>query len=129
MTQALGVSVLPRAHQLTGDEKYMATARRAMGWISKPVEDGGCSFRNENGTWIEEYPNASDPNHVLNGHMWALFGVWDFYRATQDENAKTFFLKASRLSNRRSIVTIPGTGSSIRSYRYLKQRYTSGQPW
>lgn len=67
MTQALAVSVLLRANQLTGDEKCMATARRAMEWLSKPLEDGGCSSRDENGTWIEEYPNASDPNHVFNG--------------------------------------------------------------
>lgn len=97
LTQALGVSVLLRAYQLTGNEKYMSTARRAMEWISKSLEDGGCSSTNERGTWIEEYPNVSEPNHVLNGHLWALFGVWDFYRVTRDEDAKKLFADGVRV--------------------------------
>jgi hypothetical protein len=97
-TQSLGISVLLRAHQLTGDEKYLATARRSMAWLSKPISEGGCLSVDENGTWIEEYPNADDPNHVFNGHLVALFGVWDYYRATIDDDARKLFAEGVRVS-------------------------------
>lgn len=97
LTQGVGISALVRAHQLTGDEKYLVTARRAMAWLSEPVDSGGCLSVDENGTWIEEYPNAADPNHVFNGHIWALFGVWDYYRATRDENARKLFAEGVKV--------------------------------
>lgn len=97
LTQGVAISVLLRAHQLTGEVKYLATARRAMAWLSKPISEGGCLSVNKSGTWIEEYPNAADPNHVFNGHLWALFGVWDYYRATKDEAAKGLFNEGVRV--------------------------------
>jgi len=40
--------------------------------------------------WLEEYPrNPSD--RTLNGHMFAIFGMWDYWRLTQDERAKKLY--------------------------------------
>ena len=36
-------------------------------------------------------PNQKKPSHVLNGHMWALFGIWDYFRVTKDVTAKRMF--------------------------------------
>ena len=77
MTQSLGVSVLLRAYQLTGDSDYFDRASAAVAWLRAPVESGGVAIRTGTGTWYEEYPNAETPSHVLNGHIWALFGIWD----------------------------------------------------
>lgn len=91
MTQSLGISVFLRAYQFTGEPDYLSRAHAAMKWIGMPLADGGTAFPVAVGTWYEEYPNAVRPSHVLNGHIWALFGIWDLYRVTGDRNALRMF--------------------------------------
>ena len=41
--------------------------------------------------WFEEYAGDTKPLLVLNGHMFAIFGVWDYYQLTQSAKAKRLF--------------------------------------
>jgi hypothetical protein len=91
LTQSLGISILLRQYQQTNDAVYLDVARSALAWIKKPVSEGGISVKTQHGTWYEEYPSINNPSHVLNGHLWALFGIWDYYRATGDKAAKKMF--------------------------------------
>jgi len=91
MAQGQGISVLLRAHQSTGNADYLDAARRAFGVMRMPIDQGGTSYIGKDGIWLEEYPNASAPSHVMNGHIWALFGLWDLYRATGDRDARRHF--------------------------------------
>lgn len=91
LTQSVGVSLLLRAYQSTNDKKYLNLATKAFKWIELPVKKGGITIETEKGAWYEEYPNLKEPSHVLNGHMWALFGLWDYYRVTGDPTAKKMF--------------------------------------
>ncbi|MFZ6045341.1 D-glucuronyl C5-epimerase family protein [Pseudomonas sp. CR3202] len=91
LSQSLGISILLRQFQLTNDQKYLDGAKRALEWLNRPVADGGVRMDVEGGVWYEEYPNAQQPSHVLNGHIWALFGVLDYYRVTGDDVAHTMF--------------------------------------
>jgi hypothetical protein len=75
----------------SGDQKYLQAAERAFATLTKPVSEGGVLFEdNENNLWIEEYL-VSPPTHILNGFMWALWGVLDFWCARADESAKEIF--------------------------------------
>lgn len=93
LTQSVAISVLLRAFQYTGEQQYMNAAKSAFHWLTVPVQQGGLQS-NDIGIWLEEYPNQ-DPNsvsgHVLNGNIWAMFGVWDYYRVTRDSSAKALF--------------------------------------
>jgi hypothetical protein len=40
--------------------------------------------------WIEEYL-VDPPTHILNGFMWALWGVFDYWLARSDALAKNIF--------------------------------------
>lgn len=91
LTQSLGISVLLREYQLSGDKRYLDAATNALKWINKPISEGGIRFKTSRGAWYEEYPDAANPSHILNGHMWALFGIWDYYRVTGSRLAKTMF--------------------------------------
>lgn len=91
LSQSLGISVLLREYQLDNDSAYLAAAGRALSWMRKTAGEGGVSLIRPVGVWYEEYPDESNPSHVLNGHMWALFGIWDFYRVTRDPVAKQMF--------------------------------------
>jgi hypothetical protein len=77
MAQGLGISVLVRAYQVSGDATFLEAARRGVLPFGKNVRDGGVVT--ENGKWLEEYP---DSHHVLNGSVFAAFGLWDMMRVT-----------------------------------------------
>lgn len=91
MDQGQGISVLLRAWQCSGDDKYRRAAEQALPLLDVPVASGGVKIVTDSGTWFEEYPNAQHPDHVMNGHIWALFGLWDLVRATQNATARRLF--------------------------------------
>jgi hypothetical protein len=91
LSQGQGISLLVRAYQETANEKYSTAADRAYESLLKPVEDGGVSCRDECGhVWIEEYL-VTPPTHILNGFMWASWGVYDLYLLTGRSDRGRFF--------------------------------------
>jgi hypothetical protein len=91
LAQGQGVSLLLRAHAHTGENKYLQAAERAFATLTRPIGEGGALFEDEEkNLWIEEYL-VSPPTHILNGFMWALWGVFDFWRARAAANAKGIF--------------------------------------
>jgi hypothetical protein len=91
LAQGQGISLLTRIYKQTGDSKYREAAEKAFISLKTEVKDGGVIFTDENGNpWIEEYI-VSPPSHILNGFMWALFGIYDYYLLTEDEKIKKSF--------------------------------------
>jgi heparosan-N-sulfate-glucuronate 5-epimerase len=91
MAQGRGLSVLMRAWQCTSKEKYIQSARRALDAFSMPIERGGITGACDGRVTYEEYPAQPAP-HVLNGMLFALFGLWDLLRAhPHDTCAKALF--------------------------------------
>lgn len=87
LAQGQGISVLARAHQATGDAKYLDAARAAFQCMLAHVDVGGVIYPDEHGRrWIEEYI-VSPPTHILNGFFWALWGVYDLALLTNDKVA------------------------------------------
>ena len=91
LAQGQGISLLLRVHAKTKDEKYLEAARRALVSLTRPMAAGGVLFEDdEKNLWIEEYL-VIPPTHILNGFMWALWGVFDFWLAHADPAAKEVF--------------------------------------
>jgi hypothetical protein len=87
LAQGSGVSLLIRAAIETGDEVFAAAARRAFLSLQLPTSDGGVLvIDGEGDVWIEEYV-VHPPSHVLNGFIWALWGVLDYARWTEAPGA------------------------------------------
>ncbi len=87
LAQGQGISVLIRAYRITGDAVYLKSARNAFGSMITPIDKGGVLFIDSSGQWwLEEYI-VSPPTHILNGFLWALWGVWDYMNLTQDTRA------------------------------------------
>jgi heparosan-N-sulfate-glucuronate 5-epimerase len=98
LAQGQGISVLVRAHQLTGkdDSHYLNAAQQALASFFRPVTEGGVTFTDEQGdAWFEEYI-VSPPTHILNGFIWAAWGVYDYFLATRDQSANELFARAVR---------------------------------
>ncbi|HVM94251.1 MAG TPA: D-glucuronyl C5-epimerase family protein [Terriglobales bacterium] len=91
LAQGQGISLLLRAHAQTGDTKYSQAAEEAFECLTRPVSEGGVLFEDHEGNlWIEEYL-VDPPTHILNGFMWALWGVLDFWIAIAEPSAKEVF--------------------------------------
>jgi hypothetical protein len=91
LAQGQGVSLLLRAHARTGDEKYLEAAERAFVCLTRTVDAGGVLLEDrENNLWIEEYL-VDPPTHILNGFLWALWGVFDYQLARGDAAARGLF--------------------------------------
>jgi hypothetical protein len=96
LAQGQGISVLVRAHKESGDPKYLDAARRAFVSFQRPMAEGGVAFTDASGDlWLEEYI-VSPPTHILNGFIWALWGVHDYALATKDAAAQELFSRGVR---------------------------------
>ena len=94
LAQGQGISVLVRAHKESGDVRYLEAAQRALASFFRPTDTGGVVFTDDRGDlWFEEYI-VSPPTHILNGFIWAAWGVYDYFLATNDRSAQELFARA-----------------------------------
>ena len=83
--------VLLRAYDATRDEQYQDATQRVFQSLLLPVEKGGVLFVDEHReTWIEEYL-VDPPTHILNGLIWAVWGVYDYSLASNDPAPRKLF--------------------------------------
>jgi len=95
LAQGQGISLLLRAHRETGDAAYLDAAALAFTSFQKSTHEGGVTFTDERGNlWFEEYV-VSPPTHILNGFIWAAWGVYDYFLATGSSAARELFEQAA----------------------------------
>ena len=92
MAQGEAISVLTRAYQLTQEKRYLECAALALASFEVPIKEGGIRYRDKDGfIWYEEYSSLVESPHVLNGFIFALFGLYDFYKLTGSKEAGALF--------------------------------------
>lgn len=80
MAQGELISLYLRLWQALGRQSLRETAWKAYRFMKVPVADGGVRRLDDQGNlWLEEYP-SDEPSCVLNGFIYALFGLFDLYR-------------------------------------------------
>lgn len=85
MAQGEGISLLIRAHIATGSERYLASAKKALEFMLKPVDQGGTTvYEGEDVLFLE----ATYVPLILNGWIFSLWGVYDYCKYTDDPNAR-----------------------------------------
>ncbi len=87
MIQGLAISVLCRASAILGDNKYLESAVRGLGPFAREVRDGGVTTYHDVGPFYEEYP-CQPSCHVLNGCIYAMWGLCDLARADNADATK-----------------------------------------
>lgn len=94
LTQGVGISVLVRAYQLTGEGVFMLVARRAVHTFELDILDGGVSCTiGDDGVFFEEvavYPAA----RILNGYLLSLFGLYDYVALTNDAHIQALIQRS-----------------------------------
>jgi heparosan-N-sulfate-glucuronate 5-epimerase len=83
LAQGYAISTLVRAYVTSGDEEALDLAWRAHQPMVSNVEAGGLLHTADGWSVIEEYPRQK-PWHVLNGHLFAIFGLYELWEVTGD---------------------------------------------
>ncbi len=91
LAQGSGLSLLVRAAEASGAFRYANAAHRAFESFLLDTSGGGVIAQDAQGAlWIEEYI-VSPPSHILNGFIWALWGVYDYARWSGSAEAHELF--------------------------------------
>lgn len=91
LAQGQGLSVLVRAYAETGASKFEIASDRVYETLKLPIAEGGVIYQDDQGhNWIEEYL-VEPPTHILNGFIWALWGIYDYWLLTRKPEAFKLF--------------------------------------
>jgi len=94
LAQGQGISLLVRAYRETAANEYYRAAERAFASFLTATAEGGVTLVDRSGnTWFEEYI-VSPPTHILNGFIWAGWGVHDYFLLSRNSSASELFDKA-----------------------------------
>lgn len=85
MAQGEGISLLLRALIATKDDKYLRAAAQAKEFMLIPVEEGGTA--GYDGEDVVLYEATCDPV-ILNGWIFSLWGLYDYWKYTKDADTK-----------------------------------------
>lgn len=90
MCQGEGASLLLRAYKRFGDTRYLDAATKALEFMLLPASEGGASKYDGNDLILLEYTNLPV---VMNGWIFASFGLYDMSLVSSDPKYKEAFLK------------------------------------
>lgn len=91
MAQGQMLSLMVRLYEYTGKEKYLEYSKKLFNAFKRIKGHGAqpwisCIDKNNN-IWYEEYPSDL-PAFTLNGKIFAILGLYDYYRVTKDAEVK-----------------------------------------
>lgn len=90
MTQGLAISCLTKAYLYFKDDKYIDAAMKALLSFELTAEKGGVASYEGDWVFYDEYPSAKT-NHVLNGFIFALWGLRDLINFDSSGKAKLLY--------------------------------------
>ncbi len=91
MAQGEGTSLLIRAYSIYKEEKYLEAARKSIDYMLLDVKTGGCTLYENNDVIFLEYTHRKA---VINGWIFAWWGLYDYVQVTKDENCKNLLQRS-----------------------------------
>ena len=90
ISQGMAICALLRAYQFFKKQEYLDLAIKSYNLLNLDYKKGGFKFSDEKWKlWFEE---DNFQQHILNGHIFALFGVYDLYRVTKEKKYHKAFM-------------------------------------
>jgi hypothetical protein len=95
LANGVSLQVFIKAHAATQNEKYLEVAKLILNSFYVEVSEGGVAYKSgDKGWWFEEFADEGGyVSRVLNGHMFAVLGIHDYYNYTRDPAASYLFEK------------------------------------
>ena len=88
MCQGEAASLLLRAWKTTGEERFLLSAQKAIDFMLLPLDKGGTAVYDNSGVVLMEYTHSPC---VMNGWIFALFGLYDMALAMPMANYREMF--------------------------------------
>ncbi len=95
IVQGAAISCLVRAFLLTEEDRFAESAVGALVPFQKDLRDGGITSYDGGRVFYEEYP-AVPYHHVLNGFIYALWGLTDLVRVFDSSEARVLYEEGSK---------------------------------
>jgi heparosan-N-sulfate-glucuronate 5-epimerase len=89
ISQGIAISALLRGYQQFEEDKYLEKALQSFELMNRPVKERG--FRYSDSEYKLWYEEDNFQRHILNGHIYALLGIYDLYRITGEQQYLTIF--------------------------------------
>lgn len=115
MAGGKALSPLVKAFELSGNRTYLETAKKILNSFYVDVKDGGVTYKTpSSGWWYEEYAsrNSTKEPRVLNGMIHTLLGINEYFRDTNDTDAK-FLIDQGILALKNDLPKYDNNGSSF----------------
>lgn len=90
LSQGTGLQALARAWSLTDEERYLSAAQQALGIFRAGPPEGVRAAAASTGAWYLQYTYAPS-DHVLNGFIQSLVGLYDYAKLTGDPVGQQLF--------------------------------------
>lgn len=90
LSQGTALQALARAWSLTGEQRFLSAAQQALGIFKAPPPEGVAARASSAGAWYLQYTYAPG-EHVINGFIQALVGLYDYARLTGDPLGQQLF--------------------------------------
>ncbi|KAL7080493.1 hypothetical protein ACQ4LE_000038 [Meloidogyne hapla] len=117
MAQGHALSLLARAFNATGDERFLMSGEKACALFELPSTKGGIKNQLFGYDWYEEYPTLPTGTFVLNGFIYSLIGLNDF-SFYKNFSKKLFF---NGMNSLRSLLPLFDTGQrSLYDLRHVQ---------
>jgi D-glucuronyl C5-epimerase C-terminus len=94
MAQGEAISLLLRAFQETGQDRYLQRAVTAAASYLRTIEEGGVMWRGPDGAVIFEEAAALPASHILNGWIYALWGLFELHLIVDDPALQAIYEKS-----------------------------------
>jgi hypothetical protein len=92
MAQGVGLSAFLNWYEVTGDQSWLKHATRIYNSFLRfrsRSDDHWVTYRGDSGfLWLSEYPEPGTTLRVLNGFVIGLWGVYEYWLTTGDEEAR-----------------------------------------
>lgn len=96
MTSGLAMQLFTKAYPIFKDSTLLTDASLLLRGFSVSIDSGGFTYKEPDGWWYEEIANSSKHTpRILDGHLFALLGLYDYYQAGGDASALYYFKRGA----------------------------------
>lgn len=89
MSQGFALAIMSQAYSLTKDKSFLDVGNKILNSFGHSLNNGGVRNNWDGLPFYEEYIDPK--SHVLNGFIFSLFGLYYYYKTTNNELAKKYF--------------------------------------
>ncbi len=94
MTSGRAIEAFTLAYQSEPKEAYLNLSKALLRGFYQPIQNGGFTYKEPAGWWYEEFADSNmHTPHILDGHIFAITGVYKFGQLTKNDTAQFIFVQ------------------------------------